>query len=72
MVVASHPDGPLHVLEVALGGRHADVRWEWDLEPPLIGSVVELAVRPETLRFYAARPPAEPEAAPDEPAAGGR
>ncbi len=68
VVVATRPDGPLQSLQVALGGRHVDARWEWDLEAPLIGSVVDLAARPETLRYYGGRPPV-PGSPP--PAAGG-
>ncbi len=58
-VTASRPDGPLHVLEVALGRaasptfRYVEVRWEWGPEPPAPGAAIEIAVQPETLRFYA-------------------
>ena len=58
-VTATRPDGPLHVLEVALGRandpatRYVHVRWEWSLEPPALGGAIEIAVQPDTLRFYA-------------------
>ena len=41
-VTATRPDGPLHVLEVALGRandpatRYVHVRWEWSPEPPAL------------------------------------
>ena len=52
-VVGRRPDGPQHVLDVALGARRVEARWEWDLEPPPLGERVEIAVRPGTLRFFA-------------------
>lgn len=60
VVVAARADGPLPILEVALGERHASVRWEWDPEPPPLGSVVDIAVSPEYLRFYGNVPPPRP------------
>jgi ABC-type Fe3+/spermidine/putrescine transport system ATPase subunit len=56
-VVARRPDGPQHVLDVALGSRRVEARWEWDLEPPPLGARVEIAARPGTLRFFAAAEP---------------
>jgi putative spermidine/putrescine transport system ATP-binding protein len=58
IVFGSRPDGPLWSLDVALGSRHIVVRWEWDVAAPPAGTLVDLAVRPETLRFYGARVPA--------------
>jgi thiamine transport system ATP-binding protein len=52
VVVASRPDGPVPLLEIAIGTRHLEARWEWDLDAPEVGTVVEIAVRPDTLRFY--------------------
>ena len=58
-VTATRPDGPLHVLEVALGRandpaiRYVHVRWEWSPEPPALGGAIEIGVQPDTLRFYA-------------------
>lgn len=51
-VLAALSAGPMHRLEVAIGPRVIEVRWEWDLLPPPAGSVVDLAVRPDTLRFF--------------------
>ena len=52
-VVGGRPDGPASVLEVALtAGRRVAVRWEWDVAPPVDGTVVALAARPGTLRFF--------------------
>jgi len=60
VVVASRPDGPVPLLEIALGSRHVEARWEWDLVAPEIGTLVEIAARPETLRFYGTGQPARP------------
>ena len=52
-VAGVRPDGPQQLVEVALGARGSVVvRWEWDLLPPPVGSRVEVAARPETLRFF--------------------
>ena len=51
-VTSSHPDGPLPLVEVVLGGRRMEVRWEWDRRAPAIGEVVEIAALPDSLRFY--------------------
>ncbi len=52
-VVGARPEGPLFTLDVALGERRTvPARWEWDLLPPPPGTSVELATRPETLRFF--------------------
>ena len=71
-VVASRPDGPTQVLDVALGDRQlSPVRWEWDLTPPENGARVELAARPGTLRFFRVAEAWEPiEHGEPEPAAG--
>ncbi len=52
VVVATRHDGPLPLLEIALGERHVEVRWDWNFEEPSPGAVVDLAVRMEALRFY--------------------
>lgn len=52
-VRAARPDGPQQRVDVALGQRAVEARWEWDLDPPATGATVELAVRPGTLRCYA-------------------
>ncbi len=52
-VVASRPDGPTQVLDIALGDeRVMQARWEWDLPPPEDGATVDLTARPGTLRFF--------------------
>ena len=52
-VVASRPDGPTQVLDVSLGDRRVmQLRWERNVGPPEEGAEVELAARPETLRFF--------------------
>jgi ABC-type Fe3+/spermidine/putrescine transport system ATPase subunit len=43
-VVHSRPLGPLWLVEVALGSRATLLaRWEWDPEPPSVGSTVDLS-----------------------------
>lgn len=44
--------GPTWVLDVRLGGRVIEVRWEWDVAPPPMDQPVAIAVRPDTLRFF--------------------
>jgi hypothetical protein len=51
-VVAVRPEGPMHIVTIALGPRLVEARWEWDLVPPPLGLPVEVAARPETLRFF--------------------
>ena len=52
-VIASRPEGPMQLLDISLGDRRrVQVRWEWDLTPPADGTIVDLAARPETLRFF--------------------
>ena len=55
-VVGARPDGPLRVLEVAVGTgpetRYVDVRWDDPTEPPAPGDRVAIAVDPATLRYY--------------------
>lgn len=51
-VVRTRPDGPQHLVTLALGSRRVDARWEWDLDPPPAGSAVELVARPGTLRCF--------------------
>ena len=60
VVVASRPDGPVPLLDIVVGTRHVEARWEWDLDAPRIGTVVEIAVRPDTLRFYGTAPAVAP------------
>ena len=55
-VVGAQPDGPLRILEVAIGAgpssRYVELRWEAPGEPPAPGSPVAIAVDPATLRYY--------------------
>ncbi len=52
-VLASRPDGPTQLVDVALDEqRVVQARWEWDLTPPANGATVALAARPGTLRFF--------------------
>ncbi len=44
--------GPTHLLDLRVGERTIEVRWEWDLEPPELASVISIAVTPGTLRFF--------------------
>ena len=53
----TQPDGPTQLLKITVGNRQLFARWAWDQHPPPIGSRVEIAVRSETLRFYAVSPP---------------
>lgn len=54
VVRRTRPEGPMFVLDVLAGGREIPVRWEWDLTPPRVGTRVDVAARPGTLRFFAA------------------
>ena len=57
-VVAAYAEGPLEILELRLGGvtspraRHIAARWERDSPAPALGSQVELAPRPGSLRLF--------------------
>ena len=51
-VLRARPDGPVYVVEVQLNDRFIALRWEWDLVPPEPGTLIEIAVRPGTLRFF--------------------
>ena len=59
-VIAARPEGPSATLEVDLGPRQLQLRWEWDLEPPAPGAEIEVAARPETLRFFSIPEPDAP------------
>ena len=55
-VVGARPEGPLRVLEVAVGTgsamRYVEARWGGPAEPPAPGDRVAIAVDPATLRYY--------------------
>lgn len=44
--------GPTHLLDIRVGERTIEVRWEWDLNPPEPEAVIAIAVTPGTLRFF--------------------
>ena len=44
--------GPTHLLDLRVGERTIEVRWEWDQSPPEADSVIAIAVTPGTLRFF--------------------
>jgi thiamine transport system ATP-binding protein len=46
------PHGPMYLLDVQVAERSIEVRWEWDLRSPAVGTRVEIAARPGTLRFF--------------------
>ncbi len=50
--------GPTHVLDLRVGDRLLEVRWEWDPEPPGLEEPVSIAVTPGTLRFFNETAPA--------------
>jgi len=44
--------GPTHLLDIRVGERTIEVRWEWDLNPPEPDAIIAIAVTPGTLRFF--------------------
>lgn len=44
--------GPTHLLDLHVGERTIEVRWEWDLNPPDADEAITIAVPPGTLRFF--------------------
>lgn len=44
--------GPTHLLDIRVGERTIEVRWEWDLNPPEPEAIIAIAVTPGTLRFF--------------------
>lgn len=44
--------GPTHLLDIRVGERIIEVRWEWDLNPPDGEEAIAIAVTPGTLRFF--------------------
>ncbi|MCB9483696.1 MAG: ATP-binding cassette domain-containing protein [Dehalococcoidia bacterium] len=44
--------GPTHLLDLRIGERTIEVRWEWDLNPPDGSEAIAVAVTPGTLRFF--------------------
>ena len=55
LVEHAMPDGPAWRVRLRLdevGARIVTARWEWDLQPPVIGSPLAVVVVPGTLRFF--------------------
>lgn len=55
LVEHAMPDGPAWRVRLRLdevGARVVTARWEWDLQPPVIGSPLAVVVVPGTLRFF--------------------
>ncbi|MCK9486345.1 MAG: ATP-binding cassette domain-containing protein [Dehalococcoidia bacterium] len=44
--------GPTYLLDLRVGDRLVEVRWEWDLAPPPSDEPIAIAVTPGTLRFF--------------------
>jgi len=44
--------GPTYLLDLRVGDRLIEVRWEWDLAPPPRDQPIGIAVTPSTLRFF--------------------
>lgn len=44
--------GPMYVVDLRLGDRIVEVRWEWDPMPPALETPLGIAVTPNTLRFF--------------------
>ena len=53
-VVRSRAQGPTWLVDLALGDRLVEARWEWDLLPPRAGTRLAIAARPGTLRVFSA------------------
>lgn len=53
-VVRSRAQVPTWLVDLALGGRLVEARWEWDLMPPAAGTRLAIAARPGTLRVFSA------------------
>lgn len=60
--------GPTYLLDVRIGERMVEARWEWDIAPPSLRSAVALAVNAGTLRFFN-DPNGAARSAPDRPPA---
>ena len=53
LLSGTQPDGPTQLLKVMVGTRQLLARWAWEGNIPAVGAQVALAVRADTLRFYA-------------------
>jgi thiamine transport system ATP-binding protein len=54
--------GPTYLLDLRVGDRLIEVRWEWDVAPPPRDQPIGIAVTPNTLRFF--NEPVSPQPAP--------
>jgi len=54
--------GPTYLLDLRVGDRLIEVRWEWDPAPPPLGLATAIAVTPGTLRFFSDTSPSTVEA----------
>jgi hypothetical protein len=52
--------GPTYLLDVRVGDRLIEVRWEWDIAPPPRDLPIGIAVTPDTLRFFNEPVPPQP------------
>src|SRR5690606_16999324 len=44
--------GPSYLLDLRVGERTIEVRWEWYVNPPALDEIISIAVTPDTLRFF--------------------
>jgi len=51
-VVRTRALGPTWCVDIAVGNRVVETRWEWDLVPPRAGTRLAIAARPGTLRVF--------------------
>jgi thiamine transport system ATP-binding protein len=52
MIERVRATGPSYVLDLRIGDRVVEVRWEWDAAPPRRDLPIGIAVTPNTLRFF--------------------
>ncbi len=52
LVVRSRAFGPTWTVDLSVGGRLIEARWEWDLVAPRVGARLAIAARPGTLRVF--------------------
>ncbi len=64
LVVQARAQGPTWLVDLSLGDRIVETRWEWDLVPPRKGARLAISARPGTLRVFTTTPDDLPSAAP--------
>jgi len=52
LVLRTRAQGPTWLVDLAVGTRIVETRWEWDLAPPRTGMRLAIAARPGTLRVF--------------------